>query len=323
VGNRHLASFAIVFAVAACDAAYSVSASDGGASSSEDGGGGDTVGDASGSIADAAAASAADSSTPDGSGNGGKDASGVDASGIDASVATPLTMLGARLRLWLDATDATTVTQAAGGNVSVWHDKSDNKLLAAVGNGGGSVTFVTDADAGGVHGIAFAGGGNLVIPDTTALQFNKESFSILIVARYTAADETQQYNDLIAKSTGGNAGYELQFEGNGNQICAELGTNANICSSSAEGFGIFALDMTASATVGQKGALTASQIGGAKINSVQADVLPDTAPFVIGHGFGGNFYFTGTIFEIIVADQPTTQERTSLVDYLEKKYGRQ
>jgi hypothetical protein len=317
VGNRLVASFAIVFAAAACDAAYSVSSSDDGGGSASSDGGNVAAGDAGGAIADGSAAPAGDSSTPDGTSNDTKDASGTDAS---RPVVTPLTLLGARIRLWLDATDPTTVTQAVG-NVSQWHDKSNNKLVAATTNGG-SVTFVTDADAGGVHGVAFAGGGNMAIPDTPLLQFNKESFSIFIAARYTAAEQTQQYNDMIAKSNGGNSGYELQFEGNGNQICGELGTNANICSTSVEGFGIFELNMTAAITVGQKGTLTPSQIGYAKPNSVQADVLSDNAPFVIGHGFGGNFYFTGTIFEIIVADQPTAQDRAALAAYLEQKYGR-
>jgi hypothetical protein len=317
VGKRLVAWFAIVFAAAACDAAYGVSASDGGGGSNGDGGGAD-LGDASGSVSDGSAPSG-DSSASDGSRSGAKDASGEGASAIDASLPTPLTLLDARLRLWLDATDVTTVTQA-GGNVSAWRDKSGNSLVASTANSGGSVMSVSDADAGGVGGIAFAGGGSMAIPDTPLLQFNKESFSIFVAARYTAANETQQYNDLIAKSTGGAGGYELQFEGNGSQICGELGTNANICSSSVEGFGIFELNMTVG--VAGKGTLTASQIGGAPPNSTQADVQAGGAPFVIGHGFGGNFYFTGTIFEIIVADQPTTQDQTSLVAYLEQKYGR-
>jgi hypothetical protein len=310
VRMRAAAAFAIV--VAACDSGYSVaSSSDGGSND------GDTL-----SSDDAGAVASTDAMPRDASSS--TDApveAAIDAGPSDAGSATFPIALGARLRLWLDATDTTTVTTTtAQGAVSTWRDKSDNHLVASVVNTSGTVFYVDDADAGSVHGIAFAGGGYLAIPDSPPLNFTSEAVSFFAVARYANANEPNQYNDLIAKSNLGATGYELELEANGSQVCGSLGTSAKACAGATQGFAIFELDLSA-APSGNKGLLIVTQLGQTSATT-PALVAPDNAPFQIAHGVGGAFDFTGTIFELIVVDKPTNLELMSIASYLESKYGR-
>ena len=306
--RKRFASLLVVL-TAACDTAYSVTASDAGTDAQSA-----QAGDA-GALVDGTA-SPVDGSKTDGGGNSASDGASQDAASLPFPVA-----LGTRLRLWLDATDGSTVIRSVAGTdlVTSWNDKSDNHFVAA-SVPGGTVTYVGDTDAGGAHGIALTNGGYLTIPDSPALEFQKESFSIYVAARFAAADETNLFDTLVGKSNQGSTGYELGFQSPGNKICAAYGNALNTCAPAVEGFGIFTLTAVAATGGAGKGQLSAAQLG-QSTTSTQADALSDTAPLQIGRGSGGAYFFTGTIFEIIVVAQPTATETTMIASYLEGKYG--
>jgi hypothetical protein len=80
---------------------------------------------------------------------------------------TPASIAG--LQLWLDASDASTITQS-GGTVSQWNDKSGNANNAAQATGSMQPTYVTNS-FNGLNSLLFNGTSDLLlIPEISSTQ---------------------------------------------------------------------------------------------------------------------------------------------------------
>jgi hypothetical protein len=299
----------LVAAASACDTSYSSGANGDGTDGGDDASAAQVT-DASGSVSSDAKSTSSDAGTLDG-------ARPPFEGGAPPQV---FVELGSRLRLWLDATDKSTIALSNGNTVTTWTDKSALKLVATAQLG--TVAWANDADAGGAGAITLAAGAYLSIPNNAAFNFASEAFSAWAVVRFAAADVGAQNNNTLSMLGAGTAmgptgyAFTIHVQGAGPQVCGFF--NAQTCAPATEGFGTFAYELGALAT---NQTLTVQQIGGAPTTTT-GKLAPSANPLLIGATQGGMLPFHGSIYEIVIASAPSASESTAIVAYLSNKYGR-
>jgi hypothetical protein len=261
------------------------------------------------------------SSTSDGSvGDGGSgDAASADAS--DGAPQTPavLTSLGGRLRLWLDATDTSTLSLDAGARVDGWTDKSPTRFVARPPVGFGpdrAPTYTTDTDAGGARAVAFGNQTYLTIADSGALDFASTAFEAWVVARVLPIPPAE--NNLISKRSISPGGYALTVKSGVNPaVCSYLATGT--CVPATIDLGVFTFALSGLDAGAQS--LVASKLGQDASAPLLENVSPTVADFEVGATQSGSLTLNGNIFEVLIVAEPTDPERAAIATYLKAKYG--
>ena len=126
------------------------------------------------------------------------------------STFTPTEVAGCSL--WLDGSDASTITQSSG-SVSQWNDKSGNAYNFTQGSAGNRPTFVSGA-TNGLSLLRFSGSGQYLGGGTT-LNVGTSDLAIFAVCKYAAnaqvSDNGSQGTYVFAKSLYGPANNRIFF----------------------------------------------------------------------------------------------------------------
>lgn len=222
---------------------------------------------------------------------------------------TPKSIAG--LALWLDASDATTITQVANA-VSQWRDKSGNN------NHGNQATgtaqpLVQAAAQNGLNTLGFTSAASKALTLTTPIA-TLPGFTFAVVGQKPAGGGTNRLNPL---SGDGSINYGL-LHFSDNNFYSTSGVNNRLATNSP-----VALTAYASLIMANAGAVVGSTL---LVNGI-AQVLGlngvGTGTNWTSIGGNGNTFFTdGSIAEIILYNSVlSAAQLTQLYTYLKTKWG--
>lgn len=222
---------------------------------------------------------------------------------------TPASLSG--LALWLDASDAATITTATG--VSAWADKSGNGRNATQATGTAQPT-VQSAAQNGKNTLRFTGANSQFLTLASALNFSSTGYTILAVIRRGGPTGTNKVEVLGSAANAGVTALEWWTTGvfysngvgglsRGQSSTTQASTAYNVvsavCPSAADGKIYF---------------------NGADISSVAYAAATMSSLDRIGYSDSG--YTNGEIAEIVVYGRAlNTTERGNVEAYLKTKWA--
>ena len=217
------------------------------------------------------------------------------------------------LGLWLDASDAATVTVATG--VSVWADKSGNGRNAAQAVGGKQPAYSSTIN--GKNVVTFQGTDDTMQIGANAV-FNATSQTIIIVSRQAAAaneslwykaDSNSAVGVIIRYRSGTTFWHYQKNDASATTLgyAANTNTNANVYATVLE-------------PAAQAGYVNGSQVASATLTTAYDN---NSGPWLGSRRDIGE-YLNGDVAEIIFYDRAlTTAERQKIEGYLAWKWGLQ
>ena len=234
--------------------------------------------------------------------------------------------------LWLDASDASTLTTEGAGYVRYWADKSDSKVVAT----GGGLTLANEPllvsnSLNGLSTIYFDGTDYFEIPDNSALQTQNEK-TVFVVYKYKKVSNTN-YGVLIQRGSGDSSEeIRLAVINNANWIYFDIGAgggpyiqptgqDVNIRDYAANIVTATATRFAGSSTL--KLYSNGKDMGGTTIGPT---LTPSIGTYITSIGkqldASVNYnYFTGNIAEIIVYNRCLSDtERNQIHNYLANKW---
>jgi len=238
----------------------------------------------------------------------------------------PFSPLGLSPALWLDASDATTITSSGSpAKVSQWNDKSGNGYNVAQGTGAAQPT--TGANTrNGLNVLDFDGGDCLNYSGTTGV-------NVGAVTVYVVAVQTSNVNFAGLLSVHASTGDDF---GSANSLSINTGGATQI--SSSQRFVVDASSGVSGSGATPYGVYTAVFRTDGSVDSFQNGAIgtPFTSSGSFGIANGGflvggrflsgainaSFRVTGQIAEVLVfAESQTTTVRETVETYLKAKWG--
>lgn len=223
---------------------------------------------------------------------------------------TPLDL--PNLLLWLDASDASTITESSG-LVSQWDDKSGNGNHVTAS--GSSRPTTGTRTIGGVNGLDFSGSNKMERSDALGLTGNPDFF-FAAVLKCDVNDDNDRFIH-VGESSGTNAGKNIAVAtdgsyryNNGSQVFTSLGTGDLIVSGQRESGDQY--------DEGEMWFDNVAQSSGS--TNTTTPNLVDNATYIgsgLNSGGGAVEYFNGIMGSLIVCEADlTAQQRSDLQDYL-------
>lgn len=222
------------------------------------------------------------------------------------------------IKLWLDASDATTIT-ASSGDVSQWNDKSGLGNNVSNAGAGKPTTGAATINSKNVIDFNLANSEYLARSDALGLSGNP-SITIFIVLKTVAAGSGQRF---LTIGNGAVAGQSIQYAtdgsyryGNGSCIFSNLSTNAELTRWVKTAGGVYASASEPQLWINTVQKTTASS-SASVINIANTNLT-------IGAGHGGSpaSFYSGYVAEIIIYNAIlTNDEIASIEDYLNDKWG--
>jgi len=211
------------------------------------------------------------------------------------------------MQLWLDASDASTITEV-GGNVSQWDDKSGNNVYASQAVGSKQPSYGTDVTGGFIE---FTGTGNAAAaaPNFLDLASRINGKSVYFIADHDGTDLSMVISTRLSSGNSyiflHTSGYAISMDG------------------AASDVGSWYMDGTFQATGGNVG--TAGVIGSL---TRQHTVIFSNGDPRQGFDLIGAFFstdlcgFGGKIREVLVYDEyHSTSRQQQVQNYLMSKWG--
>lgn len=234
--------------------------------------------------------------------------------------------LGASLSIWLDATDATSIT-LNGATVSQWSDKSGNNRHFSQGIAANQPTYNT-TDLNGKPALVFDGSNDHLIR-SASLFTNASNITIFAVAKVTTAN---QYSTVFSQySTGNlgvNAGWQLANNSGALRMQTDIYLPHGMYGSTTISTGAYKCFTYRNAPWSSVPSTSEFWINGVKETSTQYgspfSVNLASGDLYIG-GFGSSLvtgFLNGAIGELIVCTASLSDaDRASAETYLISKYG--
>lgn len=218
----------------------------------------------------------------------------------------------ANLQYWFDASDAATITEAAG-KVSQWDDKSGNNRDVAQGTGALQPTITTD---GGFDAIDFTSDLNVRLQVKGLASIDKSNGTLFVAFRYNALVGSDRY---LLDSEASVALYLRAKTGAGNML-----NHSNVSAGSAYQVGITA-DTSRTAFVsrynGTSGDIEDDDGNTASDGSI-GTINSNYTGICIGSVLDGGLGFDGFVHEIgFYNDKLSDTDRDDLLAYLVSKWG--
>ena len=226
--------------------------------------------------------------------------------------------------LWLDAADASTVTES-GGAVSQWNDKSGNGRHVTQATAGSQPTFATNA-VNGKSAIDF-GGNDAMSNANAALQRNLSGSTIFSVTRLdvnTAGVKTIAVTNTNLLQTRSNLSYSNGL------VSGFAAGGRRTASNSYQQLGVsaYSSDLTLNCAVYNYAAATLSLIenGTITVNAAtfqDAGVTDnDAGSLFVGAGSQVGAFWDGYICEVLFVDSAVSSDtRQRIEGYLAHKWG--
>jgi hypothetical protein len=230
--------------------------------------------------------------------------------------------------LWLDASDATTITQS-GGAVSEWRDKSGNVRHASQGTSGSRPT-VSDAAQNALDALSFDGTDDFFSLASALPLANSGSFDVYfagrpnhpgsqrgIVRHYPSNDGAGSWGVNIGTSGQARVVHHITF---GNNSTGGISSPA-VFTADQNSIASFAYNTAGGSTSAQRWILRHN--AGAPLSETAGNTSSNFgAGTEVGRGSTTGNYYKGLMYEIIITGaEAGTADRQRVEGYLAHKWG--
>lgn len=236
--------------------------------------------------------------------------------------------------LWLDASDAGTITTVSGA-VSQWNDKSGNSRNATQSTSGSRPT-VSAAAQNSLDALSFDGSNDFMSLASALAAASSGSFDVYfigkpdttsrnstytgggIVRRHAANDAAGNWSTGIRSTGAAVVGHHLTSGDNANGIVfgGSITSNANTLIS-------WSYNASGGSTSAQQWTIRINAGSPVTESTGATSTAWGTGNGEIGRGYAGvGYYYKGLVYEIIIcASEPGTSDRQKVEGYLAHKWG--